>query len=179
MGCREAMGHLADTPRVQMMVLSGRATTTKLNVTAPSTTTVQFCRVWFGCNPQCFLVLYWDTDTYQFGPITAVGVTNINPIRLCVCKLTVTPTPFHNISPPDSKLKSQLCYPLMYLISWLVFILTDILCERNIYSAQPGGVSQPTQIKLNISWVAGSPHLAGQNLSSSHIQVGLGKYIKG
>ena len=28
--------------------------------------------------------LSWDTDTYQFGPITAVGVTNINPIRLCV-----------------------------------------------------------------------------------------------
>ena len=84
MGCREAMGHLADTPRVQMMVLSGRATTTKLNVTAPSTTTVQFCRVWFGCNPQCFLILYRDTDTYQFSPITAVRVTNINPIRLCV-----------------------------------------------------------------------------------------------
>ena len=30
-------------------------------------------------------------------------------------------------------------------------------------SAQLGGVSQPGQIKLNISWVAGSPHLAGQN----------------
>ena len=67
----------------------------------------------------------------------------------------------------------------MYLISWLVFILPDILCERNIDSAQPGGVSQPTQIKLNISWVAGSPNLAGQNLSSSHIQVGLRKCIKG
>ena len=26
----------------------------------------------------------WDTDTYQFSPITAVRVTNINPIRLCV-----------------------------------------------------------------------------------------------
>ena len=63
--------------------------------------------------------------------------------------------------------------------SWLVFILPDILCERNIDSAQPGGVSQPTQIKLNISSVAGSSHLAGQTPSSSRIQAGLRKYIKG
>ena len=67
----------------------------------------------------------------------------------------------------------------MYLISWLIFILPDISCERNMDSAQPGGVRQPTRIKLNISLVAGSSHLAGQNLSSSHIQAGLRKYIKG
>ena len=52
--------------------------------------------------------------------------------------------------------KSKLRHPVMYLLSWLVFILPDILCERNIDSAQPGGVSQPTKIKLNIGWVPGS-----------------------
>ena len=55
----------------------------------------------------------------------------------------------------------------MYLISWLVFVLQDILCERIIDSAQQGGVSQLTPIKLKIIWVAGSPHQAGQNLTSS------------
>ena len=59
----------------------------------------------------------------------------------------------------------------MYLISWLVFILPDILCERNIDSAQAGGVSQPTQIKLNISWFCPARWGEPATQSSSHIHL--------
>ena len=67
----------------------------------------------------------------------------------------------------------------MYLVSWLVFISSDILCERNLDSAQLAGESQPLSLCSAQFELAGSPHLARQNLSSSHIQAELRKYIKG